>query len=109
MIGHEMQFIELSGQSQAVFCGDDVLAMGAIDACRDAGLAVPGDIGIVGFDDMEMASWSAYQLTTIRQPIAKIIVRAVEMILSIVAQPDRAPETRVFACEPVMRGTLKQV
>src|SRR5882724_1854102 len=46
-----------SGSIDAVFCGDDILAIGAIDACREAGISVPGDIGILGFDDMAMASW----------------------------------------------------
>ena len=91
----------------AVFCGDDIIAMGAIDACRDEGVSVPGDIGIVGFDDMPMASWSAYNLTTVRQPIADIIVTAVEFILSIIAEPGRLPTSRLFPCEPVVRGTLR--
>ena len=47
------------GGIDAVFCGDDILAMGAIDACRAAGISVPGDIGIIGFDDMPMAAWPA--------------------------------------------------
>jgi DNA-binding LacI/PurR family transcriptional regulator len=47
-----------------VFCCDDILAVGAIDACREYGVSVPGDIGILGFDDMPMASWRAYNLTT---------------------------------------------
>ena len=91
----------------AVFCGDDIIAMGAIDACRDEGVSVPADIGIVGFDDMPMASWSAYNLTTVRQPIADIIVTAVELILSIIAEPGRVPTSRLFPCEPVVRGTLR--
>jgi DNA-binding LacI/PurR family transcriptional regulator len=96
-----------SGNIDAVFCGDDILAMGAIDACREAGVSVPGDIGIIGFDDMPMASWSAYNLTTVRQPLGDIIVTAVELILAIVDQPQRAPETRLFACEAIVRGTLR--
>jgi DNA-binding LacI/PurR family transcriptional regulator len=90
-----------------VFCGDDILAIGAIDACRAAGIDVPGDIGILGFDDMPMAAWSAYDLTTVRQPLGDIIVSAVELMLATIDQPDRAPETRLFACEAVVRGTLK--
>jgi DNA-binding LacI/PurR family transcriptional regulator len=98
----------LSGaRPDAIFCGDDVLAMGAIDACREAELAVPADIGILGFDDIALASWSAYHLTTVRQPIAEIIIAAVEMVLSVIDQPQRTPERRVFACEPIVRATLR--
>jgi DNA-binding LacI/PurR family transcriptional regulator len=95
------------GDIDAVFCGDDILAMGAIDACREAGISVPGEIGVVGFDDMPMASWSAYDLTTVRQPIGDIILTAVELILSIVHDPRRPAETRLFACEGIVRGTLR--
>jgi len=51
-----------------VFCADDVLALGAIDACRERGLEVPNDISIVGFDDMPLAASVRPGLTTVRQP-----------------------------------------
>jgi len=103
------QLLKSGHELDAIFCGDDVIAMGAIDACRDEGVSVPGDIGIVGFDDMPMASWSAYNLTTVRQPTADIIGTAVELILSIIAEPDRLPTSRLFPCEPVVRGTLRDL
>jgi DNA-binding LacI/PurR family transcriptional regulator len=96
-----------SGGVDAVFCGDDILAMGALDACRDAGVSVPRDLGIVGFNDMAMAAWSAYDLTTIRQPIGDIIITAVELVLGIIEQSERATESRFFPCETVVRGTLR--
>src|SRR5450631_1845844 len=49
-----------NGGIDAVFCGDDVLAMGAIDACRDAGVDVPRHMGIIGFNNMAMAAWPGY-------------------------------------------------
>jgi DNA-binding LacI/PurR family transcriptional regulator len=96
-----------NGGIDGVFCGDDVLAMGAIDACREAGLAVPRDIGLIGFNNMAMAAWPAYNLTTIHQPVADIIVTAVELVLGMI---DRAPQTsplRLFECSAVERGTLR--
>lgn len=95
------------GDVDAVFCGDDILAMGAMDACREVGMKVPGDIGVMGFNDMAMAAWPAYNLTTIHQPIADIIVTAVELVLGIVDQPGRKAEVRLFPCHPVERGTLR--
>jgi DNA-binding LacI/PurR family transcriptional regulator len=94
------------GNVDAVFCGDDILAIGAIDACRAARVKVPQEIGIVGFDDMPMASWTAYDLTTIRQPVADIIGTAVELIISIVEARDRPATSRLFRCQPVLRGSL---
>jgi DNA-binding LacI/PurR family transcriptional regulator len=102
-----MQQLIRNGGIDAVFCGDDVLAMGAIDACRKAGVRVPGDIGILGFNDMAMAAWPGYDLTTIHQPVPQIIGAAVELVLSAVDHADKAFEARTFECHLVERGTLR--
>jgi DNA-binding LacI/PurR family transcriptional regulator len=97
-----------NGGIDAVCCGDDVLAMGAIDACLEAGINVPRDIGVIGFNDMAMASWLSYNLTTIRQPVADIIVTAVERVLGLVDQPSPGKHSdSVFNCDVVERGTLR--
>lgn len=92
---------------QAVFCGDDILAIGALDACRDLGLHVPADIGILGFNDIAMAAWPAFDLSTIRQPIAEIISAAVDQAIKRVAGPQTAPETQTFPCAVILRRTLR--
>ena len=96
-----------NGGIDAVFCGDDVLAMGAMDACREAGVGVPRAIGVMGFNDMAMASWSAYNLTTIHQPVADIIATAVELVLGIVDDSHKKAEVRIFDCHVIERGTLR--
>ncbi len=92
---------------EAVFCGDDLICMGALDAARAAGLTVPRDIGFLGFNDMDMAGWSAYDLTTIRQPVRDIILSSVELVTAMVDDPQRTPETRLFPCSITERGTLR--
>ena len=92
----------------SVFCGDDILAIGALDACKERNLLVPKDIGILGFNDIAMASWAAYDLSTIRQPIADIIVAAVERSIELVADHNLLPEAQHFACEAVLRRTLRR-
>ncbi len=94
---------------EAIFCGDDILAIGALDACKGLGLTVPGDIGILGFNDIAMAAWAAYDLSTIRQPIADIILAAVELAIRLVADNDMPRQAKLFACEPVLRRTLRGV
>jgi DNA-binding LacI/PurR family transcriptional regulator len=97
-----------NGGIDAVFCGDDVLAMGALDACLEAGVSVPRDIGVIGFNDMAMASWLSYNLTTIRQPVADIIITAVERVLALVDQSSpRKLAVKIFGCDVVERGTLR--
>jgi len=93
----------------AVFCGDDILAIGAIDACIEAGVAVPKRVGIIGFNDIAMAAWPAYRLTTIRQPIGDIIGAAVDMIATMVGQGAcTLPPPRRFDCALVERHTLRR-
>jgi DNA-binding LacI/PurR family transcriptional regulator len=102
-----MRHLLRDGGIDAVFCGDDNLAMGAIDACREAGVNVPNDLGIVGFNDMAFAAWPGYNLTTIRQPTAEIITAAVELVLDIIERPVRRPVVRLFDCRAVIRGTVR--
>lgn len=56
----------------ALICGNDVVAIGAMDAAIKIGLAVPQDLSIIGVDDIPMASWSMISLTTVRQSISEI-------------------------------------
>jgi len=106
----EMQrLIAEANQAEAYFCGDDVLSIGALSALADAGLKVPEDIGIIGFNDMEMARWENINLTTIGQPIEQIIHSSVELIVAMLEDPDRLPEIRLFPCKLVERGTLRPV
>ncbi len=93
--------------AEAYFVGDDVLSVGALSAIRDAGLSVPNDIGVVGVNDMEIAGWAGIDLTTIRQPIAEIIAASLEVIDAILNDPDHRPQSRVFDCVLVERGTLR--
>jgi len=94
-------------RAEAYFGGDDVLSMGALSAIADAGLSVPDDIGIIGLNDMEMAGWESFNLTTIRQPVREIIESSIELVVAMLDEPERYPEARVFHCTLVDRGTLK--
>jgi LacI family transcriptional regulator len=71
------RLLDLAEPPDALFCVNDVLAVGARDAARQRGFAVPEDLWIVGYDDMEMASWHAFDLTTVRQPFPQMAELAV--------------------------------
>jgi DNA-binding LacI/PurR family transcriptional regulator len=92
---------------EAYFCGDDLLAVGALSAIGEAGLSVPGDIGLIGLNDMEMARWQNIGLTTIRQPVAEIIDAAIDLVVATIETPDRPPEIRLFPCRVIDRRTLR--
>lgn len=88
----------------AIFCAADIMALGAIDAAREAGLTIPDDLSIVGFDDIPVASWPAYDLTTIRQPVAQMVDTAVSLIVD----PDsRKGEIHRLPGELVVRRSLR--
>lgn len=95
------------GDCDAVFCGDDILAMGALDACVRARISVPRQVGILGFNDIAMAAWPSYRLTTLRQPIGDIITTAVDMITAMVEYGHEKVISRKFRCSLVERSTLR--
>jgi DNA-binding LacI/PurR family transcriptional regulator len=103
----EMQRLTGGELAQAYFCGDDVLSIGVLSAIKDAKLRVPEDIGVIGFNDMEMSSWENIALTTIHQPIKQIINSSVELMAAMLDEPDRYPEARLFPCQMVERSTLR--
>ena len=103
----EMARLLKGDRAEAYFCGDDVLSIGALSAIESAGLRVPEDIGIIGLNDMEMAGWENIDLTTIHQPIRQIIGSSIELIVAMLEDPDREPETRLCRCRIVERGTLR--
>lgn len=85
---------------EAVVCVNDIMAVGAIDAAREQlGRRVPGDLSIVGFDGSGPASWSSYQVTSIRQPVRRMTEAAVEMLMERRADPTAPAERRLFAGE----------
>ena len=103
----EMSKLLKSPPAEAYFCGDDVLSIGALSAIEEAGLAVPRDIGLIGLNDMEMVGWQNIDLTTTRQPVAEIIGASIELVVGTIEVPDRHPETRLFPCRVIERGTLR--
>jgi len=105
----EMQRLLDGDRSEAYFCGDDVLSVGALSAISEFGLTVPEDIGVIGLNDMEMARWQNIDLTTIHQPIDAIINASIEKVVATLDDPDQAPESQLFPCHVVERGTLRRV
>ena len=65
----------------AVACGNDLIALGVLDACRDAGRAVPDDVAVTGIDDMSFASVGPLQLTTVSVPREQMGRRGVQLLL----------------------------
>jgi LacI family transcriptional regulator len=90
----------------AIFCANDLIAFGALDAARRLGVPVPGRLSVVGFDDIAMAGWEAFALTTIRQPLAQMAREAVHVLVDTVESSATArPRFQVFPTHLVQRAT----
>lgn len=91
----------------AIFCGSDIIALGALDFARAQGIRVPDDLSIMGFDDIPMASWSSYALTTIRQPVDAMIAATLEILCDHRVTPDMEPVTRLFPGALIERASVR--
>ncbi|SIQ32415.1 transcriptional regulator, LacI family [Rhizobium sp. RU35A] len=90
-----------------VFCVTDLIACGFLDGARqEFGLSIPRDLCIVGFDDIEMAGWSSYQLTTFAQPLHEM-ADAIITLLEQAAETEPAEAHHLFPAPPVWRSTVR--
>jgi DNA-binding LacI/PurR family transcriptional regulator len=100
------ELIAMRDRPDALFCASDVIAFGTLDALKAADIAVPGEVSVVGFDDIPMAAWGAFNLTTIRQPRRRMVKEAVEMMIARIKGVS-ANSVRLVPGELILRGTLR--
>lgn len=101
------ELIAMRERPDALFCASDVIAFGALDALRTAGISVPGEISVVGFDDIPMSAWAAFNLTTVRQPRRRMVKEAVEMMIARI-KGTSTNGVRLVPGELILRGTLRR-
>lgn len=75
--------LSLPDRPTAVFAGSDLQALGVYEAARDAGLRIPEDLSVVGFDDLPIACWLTPELTTIRQPLQEMASAGARLAISL--------------------------
>jgi LacI family transcriptional regulator len=95
----------LRHEPDAVFVASDSMALGALRALREAGKRVPDEVAVVGFDDMPQAATANPPLTTIRQPIQRAGLLAVEMLIDILENGADPPRRIVLPTELVIRAS----
>jgi LacI family transcriptional regulator len=93
----------------AIFAANDAIAFGAIRAIWEAGLRIPDDLSLVGFDDVEMAAIVHPPLTTVRQPKHELGAAAVEILIKQSVSKSALPEHRAFGVELVERSSCRQL
>lgn len=87
----------------AVFCYNDMTAVGVLSACYKRSLSVPDNLSVIGFDDIDIAAYTIPPLTTIHQPRLKLGRQAMQMILDLLA--GQTPENQLVSADLVVRQT----
>lgn len=96
--------------AQGYLCGDDMIALGAISALERAGVRVPEDVGVLGFNNIQMAGWENVRLSTISQPFRRVLELTVERLEIQLRSPELfKPSVTLLPCEVIERDTLKPV
>jgi DNA-binding LacI/PurR family transcriptional regulator len=91
-----------------VFCVTDLLALGFLDAARfECGRRVPEDLSVIGFDDIPQAAWSAYRLTTFRQPAADLAAAVMSAVERRAAQPNLRHVLSTVPVKLMVRSTVR--
>ena len=99
------ELLSLPQPPTAIFASSDAAAFGVLGAARDTGSAVPGDLSVLGFDDIVEASHMGAALSTVRQPLREMGHVAVQRLLSLLADPTQPPARLVMETELVIRET----
>lgn len=94
------------GRPTAIFAGNDDMALGAMSAAGRAGLSVPRDLSVAGFDDTDAARMAWPELTTVRQPVVEMSATAADLLIEAVRTPGQAPaQSRRLDYELMIRGS----
>lgn len=101
--GYEAMKRLLPHQPDAIFVASDIMAVGAMRAIAEAGLRIPEDVAVVGYDDLPMAALNNVQLTTVRQPITKFGVKAVELLMDVIANGSKPARRIILDTELIVR------
>ena len=101
-----MELLGLPHRPTAIFCGNDRMAMGAYEAVKERGLAIPGDVAVVGFDDQQIISeYLRPKLTTVELPFEAMGAHAVKL-LGKLARGEEIPAQTILECPLVERASV---
>ena len=106
--GHTTALDLLSGKRppDAFVCGNDLIAVGVVEACEELGLKVPDDVVVSGYDDIALSRMCRPPLTTVRQPVGELSAKAVEMLLDRASDPRRKARRLVLHTDLVIRQSM---
>ncbi len=91
----------------AVFALNDLMALGALRAAAEEGCSIPGDLSVVGYDDLEISRFSNPPLTTIAQPKKEVGMRAVNLLVERMSKKSQPPVRLVLPPELIVRRSTQ--
>lgn len=94
-----------TNRPEAIFCANDYMAFGALDALINNRMSAPEDCWVIGYDDVDMASWSSFNLTSVRQPSREMARAGAQMLLDRIKNPTLPLQRTEFECQLVVRGS----
>lgn len=99
------RFLEITPRPSALFASNDSMALGILRGLQEAGLAVPDDVAVVGFDDIPSAQYVRPALTTVRAPMNALGTQAMQSVLDAIDGSDTEPRVTTLATEVVVRAS----
>lgn len=100
------RLLTTSQPPDGIFCANDLIAMGVLDFAKGSGrFNIPDDLAIIGFDDIAMASWPGYSITTIRQPFNDLVTAAIQVLLNAIHSPGAEATEVVVAPTFIQRSS----
>ncbi len=94
----------------AIFCANDLIAMGALDLARDKlGIKIPEELSIIGFDDIASAAWPGYDLTTVKQPVKALVDNTIQVLMDGIQAPESESSEVVISPSLIWRSSARQV
>lgn len=104
-----VELLKRPDRPDAIFCANDLMAIGAMEAARSLGLSVPQDVMIAGFDDIPAASWPTFDITTVRQDADAMIRRALDQLSKMVEGEQLAGNSLHLIAAPLIeRGSTRR-
>ncbi|WP_025774744.1 LacI family DNA-binding transcriptional regulator [Neomoorella thermoacetica] len=102
------EYLSQNEDITAVFCGNDLMALGLIEALYEEGKEIPRDISVIGYDDIDMASLARVKLTTIRQPQYEMGQTAAEVLIDRMKGKIGAPKRIIFTPKLIIRESTAE-
>lgn len=99
-----LNVLDINKRIDGIFCGNDLIAIGAIKALKEKGIRVPEDVRVIGFDNISICDFIDPPLTTIRQPIYEMGEEAIEMLINIIENCSTGPN-KVLSPTLIKRGS----